>query len=168
MQAEVKDLSLLSLTDLETMLQADPRNVDVLRAMLPLSRRYSREDLLHRAFHTAGPTLADREPELVGQYLTSYDGHHEFYNARQLIRVARHLESRATAVDAISLYQTIIRQHDNTPEHETALYRLALCSWDRMKNAPQARTCLHELIARYPYGAMEPHARALLRQIGQD
>lgn len=167
-QAEVKDLSRVPPMNLEIMHRADPHNADILRAILAWTDRLDRLDIVHRAFRTAGPTLAEREPGLVGQYLLAHEGDHTLYTSRHLMGVARHMESASDPRHAARLYEMVITHHASTPEHEVALYRLALCCWDRFQNAEYARAYLTQLLSRYPCGSMEPHARALLRQMGPE
>lgn len=165
-QAEVKDLSLLSVSELEKLYRADPQNMELFRTVVSLAKRKNNPLLLHHAYEIAGPTLIDREPELLGHYLLTHEDRHTCYTVRQLMRVARHLESSADPLHAITLYQTILLKKNSTPEHETLLYRLAFCCWTHLHDAEYARTYLDILLLRYPFGTMEAQARALLRKIG--
>lgn len=168
MQADLKDLNRVPPADLEIMRREDPQNLAILRALLGWAERLDRLEILHTAFSEAGPDIVEQDPGLVGRYLLAHHGDPAHYRPSQLLRIARHLEVSPDPGQACQIYQMVIHHHPAAPEHEVALYRLALCCWDRFRDAATARTHLNTLLTQYPYGAMEPGAQALLRQLGPE
>ncbi len=112
-QAEMRDLSLMPLRDLETMRQADPLNVDVLHAMLAQTVRMGREDMMVRAFREAGPQLVDKDPGLVQSYIFQLHGDPKAFTPQQLMRLAAYAELSQQPQRALDTYQLI---HDQYPD----------------------------------------------------
>ncbi|HEY3377161.1 MAG TPA: rhomboid family intramembrane serine protease [Armatimonadota bacterium] len=165
-QADLKDITLLDLPALEVMRKEDPMNTEILRAMVGPALTLGKEHLLHNAFREAGPALVKSDPDLVTGYLLKMGGDHTIYKPGYLLRLAQYAERSANPQYALHLYQLILQHHANAPEHEMALYRTANYYWEQENNAQRARAYLQELLTRYPFGSLEPHARGLLRQIG--
>ena len=115
-QAEMKDLTLVPLAELEVMRAADPLNVDVLRAMLPQAIRLGREDVMVRAFREAGPQLVDKDPALIQSYIFQLHGDPNAFTAQQLMRLATHAESSPQPDRAVDIYQLIHTQYPNSAE----------------------------------------------------
>lgn len=165
-QAEVKDLSLLSLSELEVMRKADPQNPEILRAMLRPAVSLGKVDALYRAYQEAGPALIDKAPDLVLVYLLRMQGDYSLYTPAQLIRLARHAEETPNPQQALAIYQVIREHYPQAMENEMALYRTALCYKDKLRDHVNARASLQELVARYPFGTLEPYARVLMKELG--
>lgn len=168
--ADMKDLSLVSLVDLDIMRRHDPQNPEILQAMLSQAIMTGHQNMLHRAFADAGPTLIMKDPRLVARYLLKADGDPTIYTPSHLIRIARSLEettSKDDAANAIDIYRLVLQYHKDALDNELTLFRLASCYWQKYHDAARAKTCLQEQLTRYPYGSMEEYARALLRQIGE-
>ncbi len=163
--AEVKDLTLVPLGDLEIMRRDEPLNADVIKAIMKVAPSLGRSDMIERAFADAGSVLITQSPELVVRYLLSYRGDHSIYTPAHLLRLARHAESGQNTQHILAIYDLILSNHPKAPETEIALYRSALCSWQRCHDPVNARTCLQELLTRYPFGSLEQHAKSLLREL---
>ena len=164
-QAEVKDLSLVPLGDLEIMREADPLEPNLIRAMLRPALSLGREDMIHRAFRAAGPALIEKDPGLVTQYLVALHGDDTVYQAANLMRLAHHAEANAKPRNAIKLYEMIVDHYPKSADLEMALYRLAQCYWEQCQDAPRARTCLQALLQHFPFGSLEQRAKMLLRKM---
>jgi len=164
-QSEVKDLTLVPLSDLEIMRAADPLNLDILHAMQYQAARMGRLDIMRRAIREVGPQLLDIDPALLLTYLFSMGGDPLIFTPSQLMRLAHHAECSSHPERAINVYLLIREHHPFAPEIEMVLYRLALCYWEKQQDAPHARACLQELLERYPYGSMEPFAKTLLKKL---
>ena len=165
-QSEVKHLAYLPLADLEVLHRDDPQNAEILRAMIQPALQKGRTDVLLQAFQDVGPALCGADPELVAWFLLKLQGNPALYTPAQLLRVGRHSEGTPAPADAIGIYQLVEQHFPRAPENEMVLYRKALCYQDRLRDTAQARASLQELLRRYPFGALEPHARQMLRQLG--
>jgi len=141
-------------------------NTEILRAMVRPAIIQGRLDRLEKAFREAGPTIIDKDPALIATYLLNCHGDDSFYTPAMLIRTARALEGDVDPRHSLRIYQLVWDHHPQSPEIEMVLYRMAFCWWERLQEAEKSRAALTELLKRYPYGSMEPHAKALLRRIG--
>jgi membrane associated rhomboid family serine protease len=68
-QADMKDISLLPLDALETMLEEDPTNPEVIRAFIPAAINMRKTEQIDEVMANAGPTLIDKDPDIVAYYL---------------------------------------------------------------------------------------------------
>ena len=166
-QAETKDLSLVPLYALQSMLADDPRNPELLRAIVAPALREQNSSAIDKAFSQAGPELIDADPALVSYYLLDVRGSGEFYNPLQLLRLGGAMERSGDILRAAGLYRLIVERYVNAPEVETALYRMAQCSWNNQRDAQTALACLSEMMQRFPQGDMSPYGRQLHQQIEQ-
>lgn len=164
-QAEMKDLKLVSLADLEVMRAAEPQRVDIIRALIPQAVRNMRMDLVKRAFAEAGPTLLTEDPNLVIYYLMRLEGDHKLYKTSQLMRLARHVEHDPDPKNAIGIYDLILDHYPNAPETEMVLYRLALLFWEKQQDKDTAWMLLSQLLERFPYGSLEHPAKQLMAKL---
>lgn len=166
--ATMKDLSLVPLQDLMVMLDDDPRDSKVLRAIFEPAIRLQKENVIHSAMERAGASLADIDPSLVSYYLTKYPGSKaEIYPPVALLKVAGAAERANEAESAVQMYKIIADKFPSTPDAEMALYRSAACYWNSFKNAENAKACLRELAAKHPNGPMTPFGKTLWNQIAQ-
>ncbi|MHB9130557.1 MAG: rhomboid family intramembrane serine protease [Armatimonadota bacterium] len=163
--ADMKDLTLVSLVDLEIMRRDDPVNLDVIKAMIPQALRMGRDDHVHRAFRDAGSELIEKDPAFVMKYLLKMNGDPRIYRPSLLMRLGQYAEKEADPHKAIKLYQFVQEFYPRAPENELALYRLALCHWEKCHDASQARDHLQQLLERYPFGSLEQPAKSLMQKI---
>jgi hypothetical protein len=164
-EAETKDLSLVPLYALQSMLEAEPRNVHVLRAMIGCAIRDHNSLAIDKAFAQAGPELIDLDPELVAIYLLDVHGEGSFYTPVQVLRLAGICQQRSDTIRAIGLYKLVAERYPNAREAETALYRTAQCCWNKHRDAQTAVACLSAMSQRFPQGPMAPYGRQLQQQI---
>jgi membrane associated rhomboid family serine protease len=167
MQADMKDLSLVPLYSLRAMLEQDPQNGELLRAMITPALRQRNQAAIDEAFTRAGTSLIDTDPELVAYYLIDLQGAGSIYQPMHLLHLAGLLERSGDTQKALRAYRVIADRFASAPETETALYRMAQCSWNAHKDSETARSCLAEMAKRFPKGEMTPYGRALWQQIEQ-
>lgn len=165
MHADMKDLSLVPLHALRTMLEEDPQNGEILRAMIAPAMRQHNDGAIDAAFAGAGTSLIDADPALVAYYLIDLHGAGSIYQPVHLLRLAGLLERSGDTQKALGAYKIIADRFSNATETETALYRMAQCSWNAHKDSQTARSCLAEMAKRFPKGEMTPYGRALWQQI---
>lgn len=166
-QAETKDLSLVPLYALQSMLEDDPRDPNLLRAIVAPAMREGNSAAVDKAFSLAGPELIEIDAGLVAYYLLDVRGSGDFYNPVQLLRLAGTLERSGDSLRAMGIYRLIVERFATAPETETALYRTAQCSWNTHHDAQTALACLSDMMQRFPMGAMTPYGRRLRQQIEQ-
>ena len=166
-KAEVKDLSLMPLHALQTMVEEDPCNPELIRAMIKPALGLNQRDALDEAFTRAGPALAEKDPGLVAYYLLALQGNHAIYGPAHLMRAAGSRERAGDPAQALELYIKLVQSYPPSPDVETAMYRMAQCYWNNYRDAENTRNCLQDMLSRYPTGAMAPYGQAMLRQIGQ-
>jgi membrane associated rhomboid family serine protease len=164
--AEMKDLSMVPFHALQSMLDHDPSDPEVIRAMIKpaLNLGYSRD--LEKAFVGAGQSLIDRDPSLVAYYITTLKGNASIYHPVQLLRAAGNLDRNGNPQMAMNLYGLLVQHHPTAPETEMALYRLAECYWKVYRNRDSARNALRDIAARFPNGSMTQFGRTLWNQMG--
>lgn len=164
-QAETKDLSLVPLHALQQMLEEDPRDPALLRAIVAPALREHNTSAIDKAFAQAGPELIDVDPALVAYYLLDVRGPGDFYNPVQLLRLAGTLQKSGDTLKAVGIYRLIVERFGAVPETETALYRMAQCSWNSHHDDKTALACLSEMTRCFPAGPMSPYCRQLRQQI---
>lgn len=164
-QANMRGLDYMSLYDLQTMLEADPGDPKVIRAMVPLAMKESKLPLIESAMAQAGVDMITKDPTLVAYYIADLGGDASFYPSLQLLRLAGQMERTWQPQLAMGIYRIIFEQRTSDAEAETALYRAADCSFRMLSDTKSAREYLATLGQRYPRGEMLPYGRALMRRI---
>lgn len=164
--ADMGSLNILPFGALRTMIQQDPHNIELLRAMSNSSGRIGEKDALDQAFESYGSQLAAEDHGLVARYLTVLGGKPELYSPSQLLLVAGAMERAGNVELAIQVYQMIADGRPTDPCAETALYQLAVCAWKSRKDANTARSHLAKLKERFPYGERMIYANQLWNEIG--
>ncbi|NLC55853.1 MAG: rhomboid family intramembrane serine protease [Armatimonadetes bacterium] len=164
-QADMKDLSLLPLDVLETMLAEDPRNPEIIRAMIRPAIDLGRQQVIEEAMERAGPGLIEQDPLLVAHYLLVLRGKAALYQPVHLLRLAGRLERDGHHQEATRLYGLLVQAHPAAPEVEMAIYRMAVGYWEHLGDAGRARACLRQLATRFPKGEMFALGRDLWRRI---
>ena len=151
---------------LQTMVEEDPGNPELIRAMINPALRLGQQPAIDEAMSHAGPGLIDRDPGLVAYYLADLRGSPGIYQPVHLLHLASLMERSGEPERAIHLYRLVSESQPTAPESEAALYRRALCYWNVFKDAAAARSCLCEMEQRFPNGEMLPFGRDLRRKIG--
>lgn len=164
-QADARDLENMPLYALQTMLEEDPGDAEVIRAAIKPAIRQGRRDVIDDAMARAGPSLIDKDPIVVAYYLLGFGGDSKIYKPVHLLHLARLLENIKKPDWAIEIYRLIAKTLPNEPEAEVAFLRMAFCLWNVYKDAKGARAALNELVARYPESEMIPFGRSLLKEI---
>jgi membrane associated rhomboid family serine protease len=167
LQANMRDLSEVPIYALQTMLEQDPLNPTIIRALVKQALHLKYPEAIDQAMAQAGHTLIDKDPALVAYYLTSFGGNVGLYHPVCLMRLVGIMERSGNPQQALQLYQLLCKHYPTAPDVETALYRMAQCYWHVFRDAESARSCIREMMRRFPNGAMAPFARTLWDQIGQ-
>jgi len=164
-QADMKDLSMLPAHALQTMLEADPDNLDLIRALAHASMGSGQRALLDSAIARAGVSLVERDPSLVAMYLLDLRGDPDIYKPVHLLRLAGALERSQRASTALSIYHLIAQRYPDESDAETAYYRMASCHWKSFKDVRSAHGALSEMAKRFPNGQMLRFGQALWNEI---
>ncbi|MEN6370520.1 MAG: rhomboid family intramembrane serine protease [Armatimonadota bacterium] len=166
-QADMKDLSLMPAHALETMLEQDPTNIDIIKAMAKPGLSYSQNMTLEKAFINATPVLIDRDPAFVMYYLMTLRRNIDILPSMYLLRLARVMERSAASHDILSIYGRIIQRDPVSPDAETALYRMAEYHLNVLNDKESTKNCLRELAKRFPNGPMTQFGRILWNRATQ-
>jgi len=164
-QADSRDLSNMPFHALQTMLEQDPHNVEILRAMIGPAMRLGQQGAVDQAMQAFGPELITKDPNLVAHYLTVLQGKPDIYQSVHLLRLAGLLERSGDPANAVQIYKLIADGRPTDPAAETALYRVAHCSWNAFHDAVTARSYLMRIRERFPNGEMMAFARQLWNQM---
>jgi membrane associated rhomboid family serine protease len=164
--ADMKDISILPLSALQTMIEEDPGNPELIRAAIKPAISFGQESIIHEAMAKAGTSMLDKDPGLVAYYLLTFHGDPRLYQAVHLLRGAGVMERNGDLRQAMSLYYYVIRNYPPSPDIEMAFYRMAQCYWKGFGDGHNAGACLAEMQKRYPTGALRPYAQGLSREIG--
>lgn len=165
LQADSRDLSSAPLHALQAMLEQEPGNPEVIRAMVKPALEFGVRSLLDEAMIKAGPEMIDKDPAFVAFYIYDLGGDPGIYQPAYLIRLAICLERKGEPSQALATYDIICRDHASSPEMEMTLYRMALCYWNAYRDVEKARECLQQMAARFPRGKLTPFARDLWNQM---
>lgn len=163
--ADSLDLSNMPVHALLTMLEDDPSDIVLLRALVAPALRHGQLTVLGDALHKAGPGVIDKDPKLIAQYLIDMHGDITIFKPTHLLRLAGFLERAGETNRALTIYRLIVDRFGTDPDAETALYRMAVCSWNTKKDAEAARTFIEEMQWRFPHGEMIEFARTFLRKL---
>lgn len=166
-QADLKDLSAVPFHALETMLDEDPDNPDLLRAIIEPAFKWNKMDVANDAMKKLGAGFIDKDPAYVAYFLLSLRGDYSFYQPVHMLRLAGNLERNRDLLQAIEVYRLISERYPDSPDVEMALYKMAQCYWNGFRNAKGASGCLDELAKRFPRGNMVPFAKTMYQQIRQ-
>jgi len=165
MQSDIKDLSMMPLHALLTMLEEDPCNPEILRAMVRPAASLNQLDVLKKAVAAAGAELIDRDPKFVAYYLLDLRGDPRIYQSFHLLRLAGELERLGSPEQAIAIYKMIVSMYPGSADCEAALFRMAQCYWRYWRDAVSAKNCLRDLASQFPNGTMTPYGRMLWNEI---
>lgn len=165
-QAETKDLSMLPLHAIQSMVEAEPGNPELIRGLIVPALNLGQQAAIDRAMAQAGPALIDKDPSLVAHYLLDLRGQHTIYQPIHLLHLAGQMARGVDTAKAVKIHNLIVNAHSTQPETETALYRMAQCYWGLYKDGNSARKCIAEMEKRFPGGPMSQFGRTLLKQMG--
>jgi membrane associated rhomboid family serine protease len=165
--ADVKDLGDVPLLQLVTMLEQDPANPSIVRAMLGPAIAAGERDLVDRVMARAGSVLMEKDPDLVATYVADLGGDPSLYPIGQLMWLADNQQHSGDPDMALKLYQRITERFPDTPDMETALCRMAQIHWNVRRDGQSARQCVDAMLAKSPFGPMASVGEALLRDIEQ-
>lgn len=163
--ADTKDLDNMPFYALERMLEAEPDNLDVLRAIVGPAIRQRQSQVVVDAIARMSWPLIEKDPYVVYSYLMDLRGDPGIYQSVHLLRLAGQFERLGNHDKAINVYKMIVDTRPMEREAENALYRMAYCYWTAYQHKDSARACLAELQKRFPLGEMIPYGRALWKQI---
>lgn len=164
-QADAKDLHNMPFHALENMIEADPTDLDVLRASIGPSIRQGKPYIVSEAIAKLGPGLIMTDYILAYSYLMDLHGDPGVYQSVHLLKLAGQFERAGEFDKAINVYKLIADTRQQEMEAENALYRMAYCYWTGYQHKEFAGQCLAQLQKRYPRGQMMPFAVSLWKQI---
>ena len=161
------DISMLPFHALQSMLEEDPYNLELLHAIVVPAVKQGKQGAIEEAVTRFGPQLVEKDPAFTAYYLLDVHGAGQIFKPVHLLRVAGTLESSGDTQRALRMYQLIVQKYGTEPEVETALYRMAQCAWTRLQDIRTTQACLNEMVKRFPRGNMIPFAKTLWQQIQQ-
>ncbi len=164
-QADTKDPNDLPLSVLMGMVDEDPGNPVLLRALARPAAQHNAMSMLDEAMAKAGPGMIDKDPDFVGYYLVDINGRWDTYRSLHLIRLAGNLERAGQYTRALEVYRIVSGKFIGTSDAEMSLYRMALCYWSVYKDANLAREVLRQMASQYQNGPMTPFGKQLWNQI---
>ena len=171
-QAEVRDISLLSCADLCKLVEANPGDeqlfVDYARKTIQDGSRTNVEHAI-----TMNPrAVMIGCPEVALYYLINLTGNHQLFCAGDLIYLGKLAEAGNNLGGALGAYGMVEQFHPDSRELEMALYRTAALLWHKVRDGNRAVGKLEELLSRFPNGALMFDAQDLrdliLREGGAD
>lgn len=163
--ADMRDLENMPFDALQSMLEAEPDNTDVLRAAIVVAMRQGKQQVVADAIARLGSSLVLKDRYLVYSYLMDLRGDPSIYQSVHLLRLAGQFEQSCEHDMAINVYKLIADTRPTEMEAENALYRMAYCYWAVYKHREYAGACLAQLQKRFPRGQMMPFAVSLWKQI---
>jgi membrane associated rhomboid family serine protease len=165
MRADEVNLANLPLHALQTMLDENPKDIEILAAMIVPAIRENEREALAKAFVKVGTHAIEKDPRLVAHYLIDFRSDPRIYKATHLLHLAGLLERMGETMRAMTIYRLIVDRFTEDKDAETAIYRMAVVSWNTLKDASAARTYIDEMQWRYPHGDMIEFARTLARKL---
>ncbi|MEM9884956.1 MAG: tetratricopeptide repeat protein [Bacteroidota bacterium] len=123
---------------------------------------------------TKNDSLRQAIPKIVSHYVASVEA--LALIAPETDSVAVHLKQAANFAQhflrdiprALSLYQWIVEEYKNTPEHEVALFTTAFVYDDEVEDIEIARKYYEDFIEQYPDSEFADDAEVLLGNLGKD
>jgi len=167
-QADVQDYSLLSISDLQTLLSQPTENMDLVMAFLEkATANYSQvppQQLLQLLHYYAGPLILRADPErlafIVLRIPISEGGlHPAFY-----LRIGSRLEHQYSNDLAAQIYRRVYELSPTSPDTEMALFRLAVIMESAFGNKVQAHALYREMLRLFPNGELAHQAVRSLNQ----
>jgi membrane associated rhomboid family serine protease len=166
-RAEMKDFSLLSYRDLETLVQQPTEDMNLILAYCERALTDHTHANPQRCVEVLNQHIkalmekADVQ-RLVWILLTihpHYGGVHPLY----YLRLASRLEAQYSNDYASRLYHRVYELNPNAPDTESALFRLARLNETAFNNRQQAYNIYCEMLRRFPNGSMALDVRQTLK-----
>ena len=165
LRADDLDLKNMPVEALQVMLEEDPTDIELIRALEIPALRHGNLSALTDALTKAGPKVIEKDPRLIARYLIDMRGDIHIYKPAHLLHLAGLLERRGEPQRAIVIYRMIVDRYPQHHDAEVALYRMAFCSWNSLHDASAAHAYIDEIEWRFPHGEMIEYARILLRKL---
>ena len=167
--ADAKDYSLLSIGELETLLQKDVIDLNLVMAYLAKAGSYGggggRFDIVSATFTKFAPRLfAEANPNELAPIVLSL-----WMNTLPLVyllRLGSRLEQVTSNSMALQIYKKIYETSQTATETEVSLFRTARLMQNVFMDRPYAISVYHELLRLFPHGDFALQARQSLKQLG--
>jgi membrane associated rhomboid family serine protease len=156
------------IAEAERALKADPDNLPRLHWLAAAYRRSGDDRRAARATRRCLQLHCDRDEldQAVEVYLELLqDGEMPALAPALMLQLGDKLEP-ARAADAAQLYHELAAKHPTHPAAQHALHRLAALCRERLDQPDEARSCLEELVRRYPASELAALARETLKGVG--
>jgi membrane associated rhomboid family serine protease len=167
-RAEVKDYSLLSYGELETLLQQPAQSMEPVTAYCDksMSSAYNRPDrCLAMMQKYIRPLVEQTDPHWLAQKLlaipVSLGGVPPVY----YLRIGSRLETALAFDMALGMYRRIYDLNPNAPESEMALYRTGQLMQNVHHNVEYAMMTYNEMLRLFPRGPQSLDAQRALQQL---
>jgi membrane associated rhomboid family serine protease len=167
-RADVKDYSLLSLGELEALLQQPTDNMELVLAYSEKAgTRYGgvpNAQYLAVLNYYAPRLMVQANPERLAYILLNIPPQSGGLPLVFYLRLASRLEALTSNDLAAQIYRRVYDLSPYAPETETALFRLAQLMERAFMNRPQAHAIYQEMLRLFPNGTMAVQARHALQQ----
>lgn len=168
-RAEMKDFSLLSLSELETLVAQPTQDVTLVMAYLEKAVSYTGGGQNARALEVlnrfAHDLMARADPARLAAVLVYIPKEAGGMPLVFYLRLASRLESAGRGELAAQLYRRVYDLAPNAPDSEAALFRLASLMQNALDSRDYARAVYAEQLRLFPDGAMAQSARAALQRL---
>jgi len=164
-QTEVRDVSLLGLSELKTLAEACPEDEELIAKLAHKAKDFGSLDDIRDALCINPRVVVTRCPEAAVRYLLSVPVRSNVFLASDFIYLGKWCEARKRPDEALRIYGFVETEHSDAPELEIALYRMASIHWYFEWDASKALEKLDKLQSLYPRGATMLEAEDLRGEI---
>ena len=144
---------------LVSMIQEDPANPQLIRALMARARSSSEESALADAIRRAGPGLIDARPIAGGGIPGRLPWRRRHLSAGSPAAPGLRLEQLGQPRKAVVIFNLLVTGWPGCPEAETASYKMAQCYWGVFRDARGARVAWRRWNAAFPMARCRNSAR---------
>lgn len=167
--AEAKDYGLLSLGELETLLQRPTEDMRIVLAYCEKAvTQYggnSQGRCLAMLNQHARPLIEQADSQRLATVLLHISAQVGGMHPTYYLRLASRLEAQSSNDLASQLYRRVYDLNQTSPDSETALFRLGQLMQNVFRNYAYAQMCYQEQLRLFPNGEMSLQARRALQQL---
>lgn len=151
-QAELKDVNLLTCSEMWQLVQGSPDDTDLLVQYAKKAARDGGSEDIKRAVARNSKVIVMHCPEVAAKLLLSATDSAGVFSPGDLVYLGKWCESNNRIDHALMTYDRIASEHADSPEVEHALYRSAFVHWHWRHDASAALEKLRLLLDRFPAG----------------
>jgi membrane associated rhomboid family serine protease len=167
--AEMQDYSLLSLSELGTLLQRPTDDMRLVMAYCEKAATHAGGEHSPRCLamlnQYARPLIQEADPQRLAYTLLHIPVHFGGMHPTYYLRLASLLEAQSSNDLASQLYRRVYDLNQAAPDSEAALFRLGQIMQNVFRNYAYAQTCYAEQLRLFPNGEMSLQARRALQHL---